>query len=102
MSEKQKPTSDPFPHLARRPMFVAVDLATLGADNTAVVERTDHGIRILEGAEKANVIERLQKQQDAVVAKAKRGPPKGEGGRPKKPDSAVSARTLYRRKTEGK
>ena len=56
---------------------------------------------ISEKSGKKSVERAVEELVAPVVGVKKRGPPKGVGGRPKKPDGEVSARTLARRRKVG-
>ena len=111
MSEKQKPTSDPFPHLPRRPLFT---------ETTTIIDHYGHNDRgfasvkppmsgegyvatvvtVAPVVDKTTTVKELR-EEVAKVENRGRGRPKSEGVKPWDAEG-VSRAVWYRRKTEGK
>ena len=114
MSEKQKHTPDPFPHLGRRPLFVTVETPgevkpiVRGEPVTVYEEAADVPDSVWGGVvspspqvtDAMSAIDRVEAEKKAKRGRG-RGRPKSEGVKPWEAEG-VSRASWYRRKTEGK
>ena len=125
MSEKQKPTSDPFPHLPRRPLFTETStiidhyghndrgFASVKPPITVVTQlgqranvfKSGEGyvatvVTVAPVVDKTTTVKELR-EEVAKVENRGRGRPKSEGVKPWDAEG-VSRAVWYRRKNDGK